>query len=159
MAGPVARDPDDDAGDGPVLQGDAAEMLKVVIAIVLAAHGIGHVIGILQVLRIGGTSPAWDGRSWILGDVAGTGVTGLLGLALWSVAMVGFLAAAAVVLGWLPSDWWTPLALVASLASLAGIVLFPSAFPTSSTIGALVVDLAVLVAVLWYRWTPADIGA
>jgi hypothetical protein len=133
-------------------------MFKLVIAIVLAAHGIGHVIGILQVLKVGAPSPAWDGRSWILGDVAGTGVTGLIGLTLWTIAMVGFLAAAGVVLGWLPSDWWTPLAIIASVASVAGIVLFPSAFPTLSTIGALIVDVAVLVAVLWVRWTPADLA-
>ena len=67
-------------------------------------------------------------------------------------------AAAGVVLGWLPSDWWTPFALVASVASLAGIVLFPSAFPNFSTLGALSVDIAVLVAVLWARWTPADLA-
>lgn len=133
-------------------------MLKLVIAIVLVAHGIGHVIGILQVLKVGASSTAWDGRSWILGDVAGTGVAGLIGLALWTTAMVGFIAAAGVVLGWLPSDWWTPLALIASVASLAGILLFPSAFPTFSTLGALVVDIAVLVAVLWVRWTPADLA-
>jgi hypothetical protein len=133
-------------------------MFKLVIAIVLAAHGIGHVICILQVLKVGAPSPAWDGRSWILGDVAGTGVTGLIGLTLWTIAMVGFLAAAGVVLGWLPSDWWTPLAIIASVASVAGIVLFPSAFPTLSTIGALIVDVAVLVAVLWVRWTPADLA-
>ncbi len=133
-------------------------MLNVVIAIVLAAHDIGHVIGILQVLKVGAPRPTWDGSSWILGDAAGTGATGLIGLALWTVAMVGFLAAAGVVLGWLPSDWWTPLALVASVASLAGIVLFPSAFPTFSTLGGLVVDIAVLVAVLWVRWTPAELA-
>jgi hypothetical protein len=134
-------------------------MLRIVVAIVLAAHGIGHVIGILQVLKVGAVNPGWDGRSWILGDLAGAGLTGLIGLALWTVAMVGFVVLSAVVLGWLPSDLWTPLALVASLASLAGIVLFPTAFPTFSSIGALVVDLAVLVAVLWVRWTPADLGA
>jgi hypothetical protein len=42
----------------------------------------------------------------------------------------------AIVFGWLPERCWGPLAVVASLASLAGLVLFPTAFPIFSSIGA-----------------------
>jgi hypothetical protein len=48
---------------------------------------------------------------------------------------------------------------VSSLASLAGVLLFPVAFPTTSTIGAVAVDVAVLVAVLGLHWAPSDLGA
>jgi hypothetical protein len=78
---------------------------------------------------------------------------------LWTVAMVGFAAAAAVVMGWLPEGWWVPIAVGSSLASLLGVVLFPGAFPPFSTIGALAVDVAVLAAVLWYGWQPSDLAA
>jgi hypothetical protein len=134
-------------------------MLKVVIALVLAAHGIGHVLGILQVLRVGNVDPAWDGRSWIIGSIVSPGVSEAIGVVLWTVAMAGFLALAGVVMGWMPSEWWPTLAVVASAASIAGIVLFPDAFPTFSTIGALIVDIVVLVVVLWSHWSPSDLAA
>jgi hypothetical protein len=130
-----------------------------VIALVLAAHGIGHVMEIAQALHVATVNPSWDGRSWLLSDAAGTTLTDAVGVALWSTAMVGFVVLAGVVLGWLPEGWWAPLAVLASVASLAGIVLFPTAFPTFSTLGALAVDVAVLVAVLWYHWVPSDLAA
>ncbi len=37
--------------------------------------------------------------------------------------------------------------------------MFPLAFPTTSTIGALVVDVAVLAAALWFHWAPSDLAA
>jgi hypothetical protein len=133
--------------------------LKIIIALVLVGHGIGHSMGLVQMFKVATVNPAWHGDSWLLSGVAGPTFTQVVGATLWTVAMVGFVALGAVVLGWLPATWWTPLAIVASVASLAGLLLFPIAFPTFSTIGALVVDLAVLVAVLWYHWTPSDLTA
>ena len=86
-------------------------------------------------------------------------LTNVVGIALWSAALAGFVLAAGVVVGWLPLDWWRPLAVGASLCSLAGILLFPLAFPITSTIGALAVDLIVLGAVLLAEWTPSDLAA
>lgn len=61
--------------------------------------------------------------------------------------------------GWLPMAWFQPLAIGASVVSLSGLLLFPMAFPPFSTLGALVVNIAVLMAVLWYRWLPSDLAA
>jgi hypothetical protein len=83
----------------------------------------------------------------------------VIGIVLWTVAMVGFVIAAGVVVGWLPASWWVPVAVASSIASLAGLVLFPAAFPVFSTVGAAIVDLAVLAAVLWYDWAPSDLAA
>jgi hypothetical protein len=134
-------------------------MLKFVIALVLLAHGIGHSIGIVQALKVATINPQWNGDSWIVTGVAGTTVTQLVGVVIWSVAMVGFVLAAGVVIGWLPESWWVPLAVGSSLASLAGLLLFPTAFPTTSTIGALIVDVVVLGGVLWANWAPSDLTA
>jgi hypothetical protein len=38
---------------------------------------------------------------------------------------------------------------------LIGIGLFPTAFPTISTIGAVAIDVVVMIAVAWLSWTPA----
>jgi hypothetical protein len=134
-------------------------MLKIVIALVLLSHGIGHSMGLLQVFKIAAVSPQWKGDSWLLGGAAGLAVSQIVAVAVWTLAIVGFAALAAVVVGWLPEAWWVPLAVVASAVSLAGLFLFPVAFPLFSTIGAFAANVAVLVAVLWYQWVPSDLAA
>ena len=134
-------------------------MLKLVIALVLFAHGIGHSLGLLQVFRVATVSPAWNGDSWLISGLFAPTIVQAIGVALWSTALIGFVLLAAVVLGWLPAGWFAGLAVVSSAASLLGLLLFPVAFPTFSTIGALVVNAAVLFAVLWLHWAPADLPA
>lgn len=80
-------------------------------------------------------------------------------LQLFKVATVGFAAVAATVLGWLAAAWFPPLAIGSAVVSLAGIALFPIAFPVFGTIGALAVDLAVLAATVWYGWLPTELSA
>jgi len=132
-------------------------MLKLVIAVVLLAHGVGHSMGILGVAKVATINPEWRGDSWLLTGVAGATLTNAVGLALWTVAIAGFAALAAVVLGWLPEAWFQPLAVGSAVVSLVGVLFFPAAFPLVSTIGAVAVDVAVLVAVLWMHWVPADL--
>jgi len=134
-------------------------MLNVVIALVLLAHGIGHSMGLIQVFDIATVNPAWHGDSWALTGLAGQGLAQAVGVVLWTLSIIGFTAAAAVVVGWLPEAWWAPLAVGSSIVSLAALLLFPMAFPTFSTFGALVVDVVVLASVLWLHWTPSDLTA
>ena len=134
-------------------------MLKIIIALVLLSHGIGHSMGLLQVFKIATVSPQWKGDSWLLTGSAGVAVSQILAVSLWILAIVGFAALAAVVVGWLPEAWWVPLAIGASAVSLAGLFLFPVAFPLFSTVGAFAVNAAVLVAVLWFQWVPSDLAA
>lgn len=134
-------------------------MVRVVIGLILLGHGVGHTMGIVQALKVATVNPSWDGRSWLLSDALGPTVTQAVGVTLWTIATVGFVVLAGVVFGWLPESWWVPLAVIASLASLAGLVLFPVAFPAVSTLGALLVDVIVLVAVAWNHWVPSDLPA
>jgi hypothetical protein len=134
-------------------------VLRIVVGVVLAAHGIGHSMGLLGMFNVATVNPDWDGQSWLLTGPAGTTVTQAVGVVLWTVSMVGFVALGAIVFGWLPETWWVPLAVVSSVASLAGVLLFPVAFPAFSTIGAVAIDLAVLWATLGLHWTPSDLAA
>ena len=134
-------------------------MVKIIVAVVLLAHGIGHVLGPLQVFKITATDPTWNGDSWLLTGVTGQTLSNVIGLALWIAAMVGFVAASAVVMGWLPASWWIPLAVGSSVVSLVGIALFPNAFPMTSTVAAAVVDVVVLAAVVVLKWTPTALPA
>lgn len=133
-------------------------MIKVVIAVVLLAHGIGHSMGLLQMLKIATVNPAWRGDSWLLTGPLGNSGTQLIGASIWMLAIAGFAVLAAVVAGWLPESWFTPLAVASSAISLAGVVLFPVAFPTGSTVGAVVIDVLVLVAATWFRWLPSELA-
>ena len=133
-------------------------MLRIVIAIVLVAHGIGHVLGPLQALKISQVNPAWDGDSWLLTRIVGPTITQTAGLALWAIALVGFIAAAAIAMGWLPIAWWAPVALGSAVVSLLAIALFPAAFPAFSTVAAAIVDILLIVAIVVARWTPEPSG-
>jgi hypothetical protein len=134
-------------------------MLRIVLALVLLGHGIGHSMGLMQALKVATVNPQWHGDSWILTGIAGTTVTQAVGAVLWTAAIVGFAAVAGVVIGWLPATWWQPLAVGSSLVSLVGVLVFPLAFPTFSTIGAVVVNVAVLAAVTLFDWAPSDLAA
>lgn len=134
-------------------------MLKIVIGIVLLAHGMGHSMGPIQLFKVATVNPAWHGDSWLLSEVAGAAMTQVIGALLWTASLVGFAAVAGVTVGWLPASWWAPLAVGSSVASLVGLLLFPIAFPIGSTLGALVVDAAVLAAVLWFHRAPSDLTA
>ena len=127
-----------------------------VIGIVLIAHGIGHSMGILGMFKVADINPAWHGESWLLTNIVGDALTQAVGATLWSIAMLGFIVLGLVVFGWLPATWWQPLAIVASVTSLLGVVFFPAAFPTVSTIAAVAIDLAVLYTV-WTGWVPTDL--
>jgi hypothetical protein len=133
-------------------------MFKLVIAIVLLAHGIGHSMGLLQIFKVATVNPRWNGDSWLLTGILGTTPSQVVGGLLWTAAIVGFAALAAVVLSWLPVAWFQPLAVGSAIVSLAGLLLFPIAFPTFSTVGALVIDFGVLAATLWYGWQPTELG-
>jgi hypothetical protein len=134
-------------------------MVRIVIAVLLLAHGIGHSMGLLQVFKVATINPAWNGDSWLLSGVVGTSGSQAVGVLLWSVAMIGFAVLAAVTMGWLPTAWWPPVAVVSAIASLVGILVFPVAFPAFSVIGAVVVDLAVLVAAVYLHWLPTELAA
>jgi len=129
-------------------------MIGWVVALVLFAHGIGHSMGIVQATNLATINPQWQGDSWLLSGFLGPTPTRVVGVALWAVALVGFCGLAAMVVGWLPAAWFAPVAVVSAAASILGIVLFPIAFPTTGTVGALIVDVAVLAAVSVWRWQP-----
>jgi hypothetical protein len=134
-------------------------MFKFAIALVLLAHGIGHGMGLLQFFKIASVNRQWNGESRLLTGTVGTTGIQVIGTAIWVAAIIGFAALAAAVMGWIPVEWFRKFAIGSVVVSLAGLLLFPVAFPVFSTIGALVVDLAVLAATIWYGWLPEGSGA
>lgn len=130
-------------------------MLRMLVFLVLVAHGIGHSIGVAG----GWGNNAWggSGESWLLSPVLGRSVGTLEGL-IWLIPAIGFVAAGAALLAGI--DAWRGLALASSVVSLMAIALFPQQLPSFSTVAAVVVDLAVVIGLTVLQWPSADaVGA
>lgn len=135
--------------------------LRIIIAAVLFIHGIGHFMGVMPALQLFNVK-GWNSRSWLLTPLIGEAASRILSAVLFMMALVGFLASAMALLGWLvPHDWWRTLAIVSAVISLITVVLFWNAFVSliPNKVGALGVDVAVLVCLLVLNWpAEADIG-
>ena len=133
-----------------------AMLVRVAVAGVLGAHGIGHVLGWLPALglaRFEGTS----GGSWLVGGLLGDGGSRLVAVGLFAVPTVGFLAAALGLL--LGQAWWRPVAVASAGVSLAATAVFPHAFPAGSTVGSIAVNLLVLYGIVIAGWGAEAAGA
>ncbi len=135
--------------------------LGIIIALVLFLHGIGHAMGLIPILGLGGTE-TWNAQSWLLTGLIGDTFSRIIGFALFGAALAGFVGAALGLMDWLvPHDWWQTLALVSAVISLVAIVLFWNAFVMlfPNKIGAIAVDVAVLIGLLVVNWpTEAQLG-
>lgn len=135
--------------------------LRIVIAAVLFIHGIGHFMGMMPALRLASVK-GWNSRSWLLTPLIGEGASRILSAILFLAALVGFVASALGLLGWLvPHEWWRTLAVVSAVVSIVAIVVFWNAFVSlfPNKVGAIGVDIAVLVCLLWLNWpTKAALG-
>ena len=135
--------------------------LRIIIALVLFVHGIGHVMGILPILGFS-TIETWNTRSWLLTGLLGDTITRIIGFILFAAALIGFVGATLGLMDWLvPHEWWRPLATVSAVISLVAIALFRNAFVAffPNKIGAIAVDAAVLIGLLLANWpTEAQLG-
>lgn len=128
-----------------------ATWLRLVLALVVGAHGVGHVLFLASSLGIAGWGQS--ARSWLLGD---GGLARGLGSLVWLLATAGFVAAAIGVFG--ESEWWRTLAIVSALISIVGLILYWTSPATSPAISAFVFNLLVLGALLVLKW-PASAHA
>jgi hypothetical protein len=136
------------------------QTIKLIAAGVLLLHGLGHggALGALAWIRFRPGTPTGDwhaARSWLVPSLSADTATSLAS-AIWVASLVGFVVAAMSFWGLLiPDSVWRPLAVVSALVSIGGIALFFGTWPMFNTLAALAVNVAVLVAVLWLRWSPA----
>jgi hypothetical protein len=135
--------------------------LRIIIAAILFVHGIGHVLGILAALQLS-TIDSWSSRSWLLTGLIGDTASRVISFVLFLAALLGFVCAALALMDWLlPHEWWRSLSMISATISFIALGLFWNAFPSffPNKIGAIVVNIAVLVCLLWLEWpTEAAIG-
>ncbi|MFN2175261.1 MAG: hypothetical protein ACK2U3_04865 [Anaerolineales bacterium] len=135
--------------------------LRIVIFLVLLAHGIGHSMAFFPAWGISSTEN-WHHRSWLLTPLIGDKASRVINTILFLAAFLGFIGSAIGLMGWLvPHDLWRPLAVPSAVISLAALFLFWNSFVAffPNKIGAIAVNLAVLVCLLYLNWpTETDIG-
>jgi len=128
--------------------------LRVVLVVVLLIHGVGHFMGVVPALRLVEVK-GWNSHSWLLSGPLGEDGARILSIFLFLLALIGFIAAGLALGGWLvPHAWWRGLAIGSAILSLVTIVLFWQAFVVffPNKVGALGVDIAVLICLLWRNW-------
>jgi hypothetical protein len=135
--------------------------LRIIIALVFLVHGVGHFMGIMPAVGLSSVK-GWSSRSWLLTPLLGETASRIISVVLFLAALVGFLAAALGLMGWLvPHDTWRTLAVASAMISLIALALFWNAFVSffPNKLGAIVVDVATLVCLLVLNWpSEADIG-
>jgi hypothetical protein len=120
----------------------------MILAIVVTAHGIGHVLLLAPCLGLA----QWgqSAHSWLLTGVLGDTLTRLIGSLLWLLVIAGFVAVGVGLLG--QHAWWRPVAVGAAGVSILALVLFANGDALQPLLSAAAMDVAVLVALLWIGW-------
>jgi hypothetical protein len=138
-------------------------LLRIVIVVALAAHGIAHAIALSGLVRqgVGGAAASPVAvRSWLLPGL-GPQAAAAAAIPLWLIATAGFMLAALSLWGVLmPDAPWRQFAVVSAVASIAGIALSTGTWPGSpselrsslNTGIAVTMNVVVLATQLWLHW-------
>ena len=111
--------------------------LRMIIAIVLFIHAIGHIQGVLVALNLFSTEK-WHSKSWLVDKLVGEKVSKFIALILWLICALGFLVTAFAFLDiGIPNDLWRPMAKVFSISSLLGVILY---FPARKFVMAMMIN-------------------
>lgn len=132
-------------------------LLRWVVAIVLLAHGVGHIMGFMASWTY--VPMGFTDRPWLLSDaVTVHSIVGRVFGLLWLVAMGAFLVGVYGLIG--HQTWWRPLLIAAALISLFVILPWWNTVTPGSKIGAAVVDVVVLIALLppWGEQVAQTLG-
>ncbi|MEX1071638.1 MAG: hypothetical protein WEC37_03340 [Anaerolineales bacterium] len=125
-------------------------MLRIILIGAVLLHGLGH---FLFAAPLWGISGNWgqSTRSWLLGAGSIARISGSL---IFVAAMLGFVAAAWGMYAGL--EWWRTVAIIASLVSLIGIILFWSSPIPAGVLPASAFNISILVSSLLVRWPDID---
>ncbi|MBZ0299384.1 MAG: hypothetical protein K8J31_06580 [Anaerolineae bacterium] len=120
-------------------------LVRWAILIVLLAHGVGHVMGFLAAwtnVPMGFTDRPWVLSSTVTLESAVGRAFGLL----WLVALVAFLGGVYGLIG--HQDWARTLLIAAAFISLVAILPWWNTVTAGSRLGAVLVDVVVIAALL-----------
>ena len=134
--------------------------LRIIIAIFLFVHAIGHIQGIIASLGVIKLEN-WSVRSWLFDGMLGEKGSRTLAIILFTVCVLGFLATAFSFIGiGIPHESWRTLAIVFAVPSALALVAYWNAFAMFfNKVGAIGVNAWILVGLLLLKWpTEAETG-
>ncbi|RPI78273.1 MAG: hypothetical protein EHM41_25640 [Chloroflexi bacterium] len=120
----------------------SAQTIRLLIAGALVVHGIGHTMGFWLPVD-----------SWLLNQMSEP-ARRMISSIFWILSTIGFLSAALGFWGIIPGDGWRVIAVVTSIISLTGLILFIGNWALTSTIGTIGLNILILVSLLWINWLP-----
>jgi hypothetical protein len=141
------------------------QTIKIIITAILLLQGVAHgrAFFCLAATAGGGDSKVWiPVHSWLFPKASKKTAAAIAGV-FWLLATLGFIAAGLGFWGLLlPGAYWRQLALLSAIISTLGTALFSGIWPgapdtrlsTIDTIISLVVNGAVILAVLVLQWPP-----
>ncbi|MBZ0287930.1 MAG: hypothetical protein K8I30_09975 [Anaerolineae bacterium] len=126
-------------------------MSNVLLGFFLAVHGLIH-LGYVTPAPADPKYPFRLNQSWLIASLHLPEQTvRLLGMTLSIITVLGFALAGLAALGIIvPQAWWQPLTILSAAASLLLLVFF---WHTWLVLG-VIIDVALLVALLWLNWQP-----
>ena len=96
---------------------DVTTALRYLIAFVIGSHGVAY---LMYALQSGKVLEGWAGQALLLGSIFSGRRLEALAVTLWAVAGIGLLCTAVAFGLWSSgSDYWRPIAIGASLVSIA----------------------------------------
>jgi hypothetical protein len=129
-------------------------MVKTIVAIFLILHGLVHVILAMvpDPNEPGAGFATFFSQSWLLNGLGLSPSAGRpIAIILAVIATIGFVTAGLALLGFMvPFDWWRSLAIFSAVVSLLLLVVFWNTY----LIVGILIDVAILVALLVFNWTP-----
>ncbi len=131
----------------------SAHTWRTILALIVLAHGVGHVLYLIPSLGIAQLGQST--KSWLLTPALGDTLTRVVGSILWLAVLTGFVAAGVGLLGQL--TWWRTAAVAASGVALLGLGLFANGSDVQSQLCAGLMSATILVALLLIRWPSVEL--
>jgi hypothetical protein len=131
-------------------------MARILLGVFLGLHGLIH-LGYAAPAPADPNYPFRLNQSWLITNLGiNAQAVRSLGMLLSVITVICFVLSGLATLGIVvPQNWWQPLTLLASVTSLALLILF---WHSWLVLGVLI-DVALLVVLLWAGWQPfSEVG-
>jgi len=130
-------------------------MLRIIIGVFMVLHGLVHLLYSGQSWRLFELQPGmvWPDGAWVLSKLVGDETIRILASIFMVLAAIGFVAGGAGIL--VRQAWWRPVVLgSASFSAVIVVFFWNGTMQKLNDQGAiaLLINLAILVAVLVLRW-------
>ena len=132
-------------------------MFRIIFGIFIVLHGLVHLLYFGQSARYFELKPGmiWPNGSWAFSSLLGNEATGNLASISLILVAIGLIAGGTGIL--LSQAWWRPVIVGAAVFSSVVYILFWNGriqnLDAQGAVGILI-DMAILVAVLIFRWLP-----